>query len=187
MTAVTDADAGDELELVRHETVVDGKNYLLAQVRALVTDSALPGLTFSDESVSVDEGETATFTVVPASEPLADLIIVPVSSNTEAVTVSPDSLTFTVGTNGNWETPQNVTVTGVDDDDEFDDFAVIHHGTVYNGKVYSLGSVVVTVSDGNRAPFFEEGFKATRSVPENSIEEWTLGTPLPLRTLTGMS
>jgi hypothetical protein len=51
--------------------------------------------------------------VVLSSEPTADVTIPLTSNNTDEGTVAPTSLTFTVG---NWNQPQTVTVTGVDDD-----------------------------------------------------------------------
>ena len=147
-----------------------------------VRDNVLPDLTYADMSVppvsidevSVNEGGTATYTVVPDSEPSSDLTVNlasialgSFSTPAEGVTVSPDSLIFTVGANGNWETPQTVTVTvtvtGIADDDEFDDQAEIEHTTVLDEIIYRWPSVLVTVTDGNRAPYFEEGTDTTRA------------------------
>ena len=168
LTSVSDSDASNEISTIRHESTIGGKNYVLAQARILVRDLALPRLTFERQSVTVDEGDTATYTVVPATVPSADLTLLVVSGDEAAVTVEPDSLTFTVGTGGNWQTAQEVTVTGVSDDDEFDDFTGIRHGTLYDEEVYLLGTVSVTVTDGNRAPYFVEGTDTTREVPENA-------------------
>src|SRR5207248_2293982 len=55
---------------------------------------------------------TATFTVVLNSQPTANVSIGVSSSNTAEGTVSPASLTFT---SANWNTPQTITVTGVND------------------------------------------------------------------------
>ena len=179
LTALTDRDAADELVTVYHEIEIGGKYYVVARVRALITDSVFPRLAPSQRSIGVNEGETATYTIVPASEPSRSLTITPKSTDADSVTVSPSSLTFTVGTNGNWQTPQTVTVTGVKDSDEFDDVATIRHLSTYAGTEYRLGSgVEVTVADGNRVPFFEEGLKTTRSVPENSGMGTAVGEPV---------
>ncbi len=108
-------------------------------MRAKIFDPALPRLTYEQQAaeiseISVDEGSTATYTVVPATEPSSPLTILLRSSDEASVTVSPSSLTFTVGTNGNWETAQTVTVTGVADDDEFDDLADIVHLAEFNSR-----------------------------------------------------
>ena len=61
---------------------------------------------------TTEAGGTATFTVVLTAQPTADVTIALSSSDTTEGTVSPASLTFT---GANWNTPQTVTVTGVDD------------------------------------------------------------------------
>jgi hypothetical protein len=57
-------------------------------------------------------GGTATFTVVLASPPSMSVVVALASSDTSEGTVAPASLTFTTI---NWNAPQVVTVTGVDD------------------------------------------------------------------------
>ena len=181
----TDSDAEDELVTIYHETNIGGHDYVLARSRFLIIDTALPPFTFSEEEISVNEGETARYTVVPAFEPLRNVTVKPVSSDPEAVTVSPSSLTFTVGANGNWQSPQTITVTGVGDDDEFNDVADIVHLAVHRGKDYEIGFVEVTVNDGNRAPFFEERLETSRSVPENSTQGTKVGEPVVATDLNG--
>ena len=60
--------------------------------------------------------KTATFTVVLTSQPTGSVVIAVTSSDTKEGTVSPATLTFTSGATSNWNTPQTVTVTGVNDD-----------------------------------------------------------------------
>jgi hypothetical protein len=67
-------------------------------------------------------GGTATFTVVLASMPTHDVAIAISSSNTTEGTVSPASVVFTVL---NWNAPQTVTATGVDDPDVDGDQAYV--------------------------------------------------------------
>ena len=179
LTALTDLDAQDDLAGIRHEVDIGDSNYTAAIVIAIVNDSVFPELTLSANSLTVDEGATATYTIVPASDPGRTLTIRPTSSDTQSLTVSPSSLTFTPGTNGNWQTPQTVTVTGVLDDDEFDDIATISHLTTHLDEEYTLGGgVEVTVADGNRAPFFEEGLETNRSIDENSATRTAVGEPV---------
>ena len=61
---------------------------------------------------TTEAGGTATFTVVLISRPIADVTIGLSSSDTTQGTVNKSSLTFT---SANWDIPQTVTVTGVDD------------------------------------------------------------------------
>src|SRR5439155_744124 len=62
--------------------------------------------------ITTEAGGTATFTVVLNSQPTADVTIGLSSSNPNQGTVSVPSLTFTAA---NWNVPQTVTVTGVED------------------------------------------------------------------------
>jgi len=73
-----------------------------------------PGFTVTPaENLQTSEaGGTATFTVVLNVQPTANVTIGVSSSDTTEGTVSPASLTFTTD---NWNVPQTVTVTGVDD------------------------------------------------------------------------
>ncbi|MEQ5792238.1 hypothetical protein J4E06_14315, partial [Muricauda sp. NFXS6] len=59
-----------------------------------------------------ETGTTDTFTVVLDTQPATDVVLDVVSGDTNEGTVDLATLTFT---NGNWDTPQTVTVTGVDD------------------------------------------------------------------------
>ena len=181
LTAESDSDAGDEIEIVYHEITVDGKDYVLGLVLALIRDTGLPALTYTPDTREVtigSEGGTATYTIVPATEPASNLAMRIFSSDVDSVTVSPLNHIFTVGTNANWATPLTVTVTGVADGDTFDDIAFIQHRTTFDGDDVSWASVQVTVSDGNRAPFFEDGLETTREVPENAGQGDYVGGPV---------
>ena len=184
LTAVSDSDAGIEIEIVSHETRINGKDYVLGRVRALIQDTGLPALTYQQNSVDVEEitidseGSTATYTIVPATEPASNLAIRILSSDVDSVTVAPSNHTFTVGTSGNWNTPLTVTVTSVADDDTFDDVAHIRHRTTFDGQEVSWASVKVTVTDDNRAPYFEDGLETTRDLPETAAQGATVGSPI---------
>ena len=89
------------------------------------TDNDTAGITVSPTSglTTTEAGGTATFTVVLTSQPTANVTIGLASNDTTEGTVSPASVTFTTG---NWNTPQTVTVTGVDDDLDDGDIG-LHH------------------------------------------------------------
>ena len=70
-----------------------------------------PSLKQVDPQASPETGSTDTFTVVLNAQPNSDVVLAITSSDTGETTVT-GSLTFT---NGNWNTAQTVTVTGVDD------------------------------------------------------------------------
>ncbi len=61
---------------------------------------------------TTEAGGTASFTVRLTSQPTGSVILGVASSDTTEGTAAPASLTFTAG---NWNAPQTVTVTGVDD------------------------------------------------------------------------
>lgn len=186
LTSVQDAIDEDLSAWVSHEATVDGRDFDLAFLRANVTDAGLPDLAFTPASrtVSVDEGSTATYSIALSSDPgegETATVAVNISSLLSvegSITVSPSELTFTGGTSGNWATAQDVTVTGVADDDEFDDIARLNHTITTGGTVFIRPEVFVTVTDGNRAPYFGEGILTVRSVPENSPAATTVGDPV---------
>ncbi len=95
-----------------------------------------------------------------------------------AIYVWQDELSFTGGASGNWGTPQAVTVTGENDDDEFDDLPELEHILIVGSKTALRPTVYVTVVDGNRAPYFVEGTDATRSVPETAGAGTNVGDPV---------
>jgi len=93
-------------------------------VTATTTDNDTAAYTLSTTTASVTEaGSTATFTVVLDTQPTSDVVLTVVSADTDEATVSPTPLTFT---NGDWDTPQTVTVTGIDDsiDDDNQDTTI---------------------------------------------------------------
>jgi hypothetical protein len=85
-------------------------------VSATTVDDDVSGFTIVESAGSTDvteAGGTDDFTVVLDSEPTSSVVIAVTSGDTGEATVLPDTLTFTPA---DWNTPQSVTVTGVDDD-----------------------------------------------------------------------
>ncbi len=78
-----------------------------------IQDDDTRGITATpDSNVTTEDGGTVTVGVKLNSQPTAAVTIGVTSSNTNEGTVSPETLTFTTG---NWNTAQDVTVTGQDD------------------------------------------------------------------------
>ncbi|MBQ9396626.1 MAG: hypothetical protein IJU23_14065 [Proteobacteria bacterium] len=111
---------GDQTYTIKVTTASEDKDF-----DALVTESVVltnldmtkPGFAFSETSLMTYEDQTAdpaTFTVTLTSLPSADVSLKIHSSKETEGTVSPTSLTFT---KDNWNKPQTVTVTGVDDEE----------------------------------------------------------------------
>src|SRR5262249_18207717 len=86
----------------------------LTTAQATIVVNPTSGLT------TTGRGGTARFTVVLGPQPTSDVTIGISSSDTTEGTVSPASLTFTTA---NWNLPQTVTVTGVDDSVQDGDIA----------------------------------------------------------------
>ncbi len=81
----------------------------------LLSGSAMgPGVTVSKATASVTEGgSTDSFTVALNTPPSSDVVLTVSSADTGEATVDLAQLTFT---SSDWDTPQTITVTGVDDD-----------------------------------------------------------------------
>ncbi|MXW95739.1 MAG: hypothetical protein F4Z64_09590 [Acidimicrobiaceae bacterium] len=71
-----------------------------------------PGVTVSETSIIVPENGAGSYNVVLNSAPTGDVRIDLSSENAALATVAPDHLTFTPG---DWDAPQLVVVSGVDD------------------------------------------------------------------------
>ena len=112
----------DEADGTITATVTAGSGYTVAMspdnsASVTVTDNDEAGITVTPTSglTTTEAGGTATFTVVLDSQPTADVVISVSSSDTSEGTVMPMMLTFT---DSDWDEPQPVTVTGVDDSDD---------------------------------------------------------------------
>src|SRR5262249_9762604 len=111
------ADGSQPYRIVTAAAVSADASYLgmdPADVLVTNTDHDSAGITVSAGSAlqTTESGGTATFKVVLTSKPVAKVTIVVSSSRPAEGTVSPTVLTFTTG---NWNAPQTVTATGVDD------------------------------------------------------------------------
>ena len=110
--SVDDASSDDYFDALDDQTVA-----------VTLTNDDTAGFTVSETNLTVPENAgTGTFTVVLNTEPITDVVLDVVSDKTAEATVSAPPLTFT---SENWDTPQTVTVTGVDDDIDRDDNATI--------------------------------------------------------------
>ncbi|MBK8170953.1 MAG: hypothetical protein IPK60_11505 [Sandaracinaceae bacterium] len=123
-----------------------------------------------------EDGGTAGFGIVLTSAPSADVVIALSSSDTTEGTVSPASVTFTPV---NWNAPQTVTVTGVDDTelDGVQTYTIVTEAAVStdaaysgrNGDDVSVGNIDdespgVTVTPGSGLATTESGGTATFSI-----------------------
>jgi hypothetical protein len=108
---------GDQLVTIRLAPAVsDDANYSnrdADDVVVLNRDNDTAGITVAPDSFVVDEGGAqASVSVVLNARPTADVVLAVSSSDLGEATVSAPSLTFT---RDNWNAPQSVTLTGVND------------------------------------------------------------------------
>ena len=100
--SINDGSSDDDFDSLADQTV-----------SVTTTDNDTIGFTLSKTTASVSEtGTTDTFTVVLDSEPTGTITVTLISADDGEATVSPTLLTFT---SSNWDTAQEVIVTGVDD------------------------------------------------------------------------
>ncbi len=94
-------------------------------VTVTVTDNDTPNfsLTETGGSTAVTENTTTdTFDIVLTAQPATDVVFTITSDTPTAASVSHDTITFT---NGNWSTPQTITVSAPEDDNVVSENAVI--------------------------------------------------------------
>ena len=95
--------------MIPNYNLFDASNVLVTNA-----DNDVTGITVTPSSglTTTEAGGTATYTIVLTSQPAADVTIALSSTDTTEGTISQSSLTFTPA---NWNIPQTVTVTGVND------------------------------------------------------------------------
>ena len=117
ITGVDDDSYEDDESIIADiSTVTNGYEYASQQVTCILTDDDVTGFTITqtDGNTQVlesgtDDSFTVQLDVIPASDVVIDLA----NGNTGEISMSPSSLTFTAG---NWNVPQVVNLTTVDDD-----------------------------------------------------------------------
>ena len=120
-------------------------------VTVTTVDDDGPGFTISTTAVTVSEaGTTATITIELDSQPTSDVVISITSADTGEATLGSAQVTFT---SSNWNTQQNVLVTGVDETTVDGDqstavtFAVVDGSSADNFDPVADQTVTVTTTD----------------------------------------
>ena len=147
--SIVDISSDDAFDAVADQTV-----------STTTTDNDVAGFTIAETggSTSVAEtGTTDTFTVVLSGRPTSDVVFTITSSDTGEATVT-SSLTFT---SANWNTPQTVTVTGVDDN-------------VIDGTISS--TITVSINDGSSNDSFDPvaDKTVTATTTDNDVAGFTI-------------
>ena len=162
---VDDANSDNDFDAVADQTVT-----------ATTTDDDTAGFTVVESGGSTavaESGTTDTFTIVLDAQPTTDVVISMSSSDTGEATVT-STVTFT---NANWDTPQTVTVTGVDDNiidgniDSTITMAVIDAISDDNFDAVADQAVTATTTDDDTAGFTIAETGGTTSVSESGTTD----------------
>ena len=151
VSAEQDEDGSDATSTITHRATSTDTNYNgispIGSVVVSVEDDDPFGVTVTEAALDVAEGSMGTYQVRLDTKPGADVTVTPASGDTDVATVSPPTLTFTPT---DWNTAQEVTVTGAEDDDGVDEEVTITHTAESTDTEYAgitIGSVVVSVED----------------------------------------
>ena len=157
VSAAQDADAVNDAASITHAVVAasSADEYdavSVAGVAVTVADDDTAGVSVSETTLTVAEGNSSTYTVVLDAQPASDVVIT-VSSDNSDVTADRATLTFSPS---NWDTAQTVTVRAAQDADAVNDAASITHAVVAASSAdefdaVSVAGVAVTVADDDTA------------------------------------
>jgi len=100
------------LAIVDGSSAAEYASVASGSVAVITTDNDSAGMGVVPLTSSTAEGGTTTVTVVLNTQPTSDVFVSATSSDTGEATVSPAQLTFTAA---NWDTAQEVVVTGITD------------------------------------------------------------------------
>ena len=158
-----------------------------------IRDDDESGLTVSPPTLTIDEGDDGTYTVVLKSEPPGTVEVSVSGTAGTDLTLSTPSLTFTPS---NWNVAQMVTVTAGQDDDASDDMEMLTHTA--SRSDYGALALPVTVTDDegrsgggdddgddepNRPPAFDQSYtfdlRENRSGREVPVVLGTVGARDP--------
>ena len=155
LSAAEDGNSVHESVVVRHTpSGADYGGLPPTDLTAMAVDNDRPGLRVSPTQLAVAEGASRTYTVRLNTD-AGGSVTVTATSDDAAVTLDADStpqertLTFN---SANWDTPQTVTASAVEDDNATDETATVTHAAsgaaAYTGLAGgALPSVQVTVDD----------------------------------------
>ena len=144
------ADDGGERVRLTFGTLPDGITAgTTSETVVSITDDDVAEVIVSPDTVPVPEGGSGRYSVVLSTVP-AGTVTVTVTDPTDNtdVTAEPADLTFTPA---DWESPQYVTVSAIEDDDFIDDTATVTHTVSGYGSVVTASSVTVAVNDDESA------------------------------------
>ena len=148
-------------EAIQDEVDDDGESVLLGfgtlppavslgtttQATVSITDDDGAGVSVSESSLTIAEGNSGTYTIVLDSQPIASVAVAINDPSNTDVTAEPASLTFS---STDWNAPKTVTVNAAQDADAEDETATVTHTVTSTDSIYSgasANSVAVSVTD----------------------------------------
>ena len=149
-----------------------GVSNLRVAAVTIVSEDRGAGVTVAPTELRVREGASASYTVVLNAQPSASVSLTVASSDSNAVTVSDTSLTFSTG---DWNTPKRVTVTARQDENQVSEQVTISNSV--SGPGYSnvaVDPVSVTVVDDDALSTAVELFVSPSEVTEGETAEVTV-------------
>ncbi len=129
-----------------------------------------PALVLNPSTLTIDEGDTATYTVSLATQPNAPVAITVSGQADTDLTLSDDTLNFTMM---NWNQPQTIMVTaGSDDDTQSDDPIALLHTATGGDYATVTGEVTVTITEDDTAGITVQ--PTTLAVDEDGTNNYTV-------------
>ena len=170
VSAADDADSTNEMATVTHRGSGGGYDAIIATLEVTVTDNDTAGVPLSTTRLTVPEGGSGEYMVRLTTEPTGPVTVTPSVPPNSGVSVSPASLTFTLG---NYAAVQTVTVSASHDADAHDGAATVTHTAAGGGYgAVAVGSVAVTVDDDDRVGVTLD--TASLAVPEGGSATYTV-------------
>ena len=142
VTAAGDEDAEDQTAILVH-SAAGAAEYagVSSDVAVSIRDDDEPALVITPSSLSVNEGEMASYSVRLATKPTGDVGVVVSGHSGSDFSLDSSRLSFT---NSNWNTPQSVQVSAASDDDGQPDVVTLIHTA--NGSDHGGVTARVTVN-----------------------------------------
>ena len=199
--AITDDDVDDDSESVKLGFVnlpAGVSEGAIKESFVSIINDDTNGVTISETALTIEEGNTDTYTVVLDAQPAGDVTVTIAGAGAD-VSVDSTTLTFTTIT---WSTAQTVTVTAVDDsiDDDDETVTITHtvastadsdyHGTATGSVAISIidnDVPAVTVSFGAATYSVAEGATITVTVKLSADPERTVDVPILVTPTDGAS
>ncbi len=137
-------DEGDETFLVQLSEASAGTSITDAEVTGMIMDDDTKGITVTPTTLTIDEGNSETYTVVLTSQPTEAVKVGITISGDNDITVQKQALTFTTN---NWDDAQTVTVKVAEDADATAGTATISHSVTSGGDYAGMRASSVSVTE----------------------------------------